>query len=117
MMIQNKTEKAKELINQGNLIDAENILKGIENKYSIFELAKIRKIQGRYREAEQLYLKSLSMTSNIKSDIDTNINIELARIYTSFGNIEKAKNLYEKSLKNKISLVNNIYRELGEAYF
>ena len=116
MMIQNKTEKAKELINQGNLIDAENILKGIENKYSIFELAKIRKIQGRYREAEQLYLKSLSMTSNIKSDIDTNINIELARIYTSFGNIEKAKNLYEKSLKNKISLDNNIYRELGEAY-
>jgi MoaA/NifB/PqqE/SkfB family radical SAM enzyme len=115
-MIQNKTEKAKELINQGNLIDAENILKGIENKYSIFELAKIRKIQGRYREAEQLYLKSLSMTSNIKSDIDTNINIELARIYTSFGNIEKAKNLYEKSLKNKISLDNNIYRELGEAY-
>lgn len=110
------TEKAKELINCGNLNEAEKILLGLNDKYSIFELARIRKIQGRSRDAEQLYLKSLSMKSEIKSHIESDINIELGRIYAGFGNIELAKERFEKGA-DRICLEKNIYRELGELYF
>lgn len=109
------TEKAKNFINSGNLNEAENILLTLQDKYSLFELAKIRKIQGRNSEAEQLYLKSLSMTSEIKSHINSDINIELARIYANIGNIEKAHDRYIKGL-DRLSLEKNIYRELGEMY-
>ena len=112
---QEKTEKAKEFINNGNLLAAENILSGLEDKCSIFELAKIRKIQGRNMEAEKLYLKSLSMTSEIKSHIDSDINLELGRIYAGFGKVKEAQYRYGKGL-DRISLENNIYRELGSLY-
>jgi len=112
---QEKTEKAKEFINNGNLLAAENILSGLEDKCSIFELAKIRKIQGRNMEAEKLYLKSLSMPSEIKSHIDSDINLELGRIYAGFGKVKEAQYRYGKGL-DRISLENNIYRELGSLY-
>ena len=115
MINQQLTEKAKGLISNGNLVAAESILKNLEDKYSIFELAKIRKIQGRNREAERLYLKSLSIPSKLKSHIDSDINIELGKIYASFGQIEEAEKRYKKGL-DRISLENNIYRELGELY-
>ena len=38
------TDNAKELINKNKLHEAEQILLNLEDKYSIFELAKIRKI-------------------------------------------------------------------------
>jgi MoaA/NifB/PqqE/SkfB family radical SAM enzyme len=115
MIQQQITDKAKELINNNKLNEAENMLSSLEDKYSIFELAKIRKIQGRTREAEQLYLKSLSMTSEIKSNIDSDINVELGRIYSDYGNIEKAKKYYNNGL-GSISLEKNIYKELGILY-
>ncbi len=113
--VQMLTEKAKIFINSGNLKEAESILLGLQDKYSVFELAKIRKIQGRNREAEQLYLRSLSMSSTMKSHIDSDINIELGRIYASFGRVEEAKRRYEKGI-DRISLDKNLYRELGELY-
>ena len=109
------TDNAKELINKNKLHEAEQILLNLEDKYSIFELAKIRKIQGRNKEAEKLYLKSLSMPSNIKSHIDSDINIELGRIYASFGQIEEAEKRYKKGL-DVISVEKNVYRELGKLY-
>ncbi len=115
-MLNKLTENAKELINNNKLQEAENLLLGLEDKYSIFELARIRKIQGRSREAEQLYLKSLSMSSEIKSHIDSDINIELGRIYASFGKVEEATARYERGI-DRISLEKNIYREIGELYF
>ena len=114
-MLNKLTENAKELINNNKLQEAENLLLGLEDKYSIFELARIRKIQGRNKEAEQLYLKSLSMPSEIKSHIDSDINIELGRLYGEFGKLEEAKARYEKGA-DRVSLENNIYRELGEFY-
>lgn len=114
-MYQNLVEKAKELINVGNLKQAESILLCLQDKYSVFELARIRKMQRRNKEAEQLYLKSLSMESEIKSYIDSDTNVELARIYADRGNVEKAKYRYLKGL-DRISLEKNIYRELGELY-
>ncbi len=114
-MNQELLESAKNLINNNKLQDAENILLGLNNKYSVFELARLRKIQGRYRDAAKLYLKSLSMTSEINSQIDSDINIELGRIYASLGKIRKSKEYYENGL-DRICLENNIYRELGEAY-
>lgn len=115
MLNQQVLENAKNLINNNKLQDAEKILSDLNDKYSVFELARIRKIQGRYREAEKLYLKSLSMRSDIKSYIDSDINIELGRIYGRFGKIEEAKQSYEKGT-DRISLENNIYREMGEIY-
>lgn len=115
MKNQQMLESAKNLINNNKLQDAENILAGLNDKYSVFELARIRKIQGRYRDALKLYLKSLSMTSEIKSQIDNDINIELGRIYGSLGRVRESKEYYEKGL-DRICLENNIYRELGEVY-
>lgn len=109
------TEKAKIFINSGNLREAEDILLGLQDKYSIFELAKIRKIQGRNIEAEQLYLRALAMPSTMKGHIDSDINIELGRIYASFGRVEEARKRYEKGI-DRVSLDKNLYRELGELY-
>lgn len=108
-------ETAKELINSNKLYEAEQIISNLNNKYSVFELAKIRKIQGRNREAEQLYLKSLSMTSDIKSHIDSDINVELGRIYASFGKVKEAISRYEKGM-DIMSSEKNIYKELGNLY-
>lgn len=110
------TEKAKDLINSNRLYEAENILLGLKDKCSVFELAKIRKIQGRTREAEQLYLKALSMPSETKDNIDSVINIELGRIYASVGKIEEAEAKYKKG-EDVVSLEKNIYKELGQLYY
>lgn len=115
MLNQQTMEQAKGLTNNNRLKEAKNILLGLEDKYSIFELVKIRKIQGRNREAEQLYLKSLSMASEIKSHIDSDINIELGRIYADYGDIQRAQERYSKGL-DRISLEKNIYLELGLLY-
>ena len=114
-MINQKTEIAKKLINCGRLSEAENILLSLEDKFSLFELAKLRKIQGNNLEAERLYLKSLSVPTSIKSHIDSNINVELGRIYASVGKIEKSKEYYEKGL-DIVCSEKNIYKELGELY-
>ena len=48
----NNTELAKGLINSNKLKEAESILLGLEDKYSVFELARLRQIQGKDIEAE-----------------------------------------------------------------
>ena len=83
MFNQQIIDQARTFINNGDFVAAENVLSGVQDKYAVFELARIRKMQGRYREAEKLYLQSLSMTSDIKSHIDSDINIELGRIWCS----------------------------------
>ena len=114
-MLNQKTIIAKELIDNNRLNEAESILLGLNDKFSLFELAKLRRIQGRNREAEQLYLKSLSVQPEIKYPIESDINIELGRIYAGFGKIEEATKRYLNGL-DRICLDKNIYAELGELY-
>lgn len=114
-MLNQQTEIAKGLIDANRLNEAEQILVGLNDKFSIFELAKLRRIQGRNREAEQLYLKALSVQPEIKYPIESDINIELGRIYSGFGKIEEAETRYKKGL-DRISIDKNIYGELGELY-
>ena len=114
-MLNQKTIIAKELIGSNRLNEAESILLGLDDKFSLFELAKLRRIQGRNKEAEQLYLKSLSVQPEIKYPIESDINIELGRIYAGFGNAKEAQKRYTKGL-DRICLEKNIYGELGELY-
>ena len=57
-------EKAKQLINENKLAEAEKILLPINTEYSIFELAKIKQIQGNDNDAEKLYKKVLEINPN-----------------------------------------------------
>ena len=114
-MLNQKTIIAKELIDSNRLNEAESILLGLDDKFSLFELAKLRRIQGRNREAEQLYLKSLSVQPEIKYPIESDINIELGRIYTGFGKVDEAVTRYMKGL-DRVSIEKDVYRELGELY-
>ena len=69
-------ERAKQLINENKLTEAEQILLPIDNEYSIFELAKIKQIQGNDNFAEKLYKRVLEINPNSITSW-----LELARIY------------------------------------
>lgn len=100
-------EKAKQLINENKLMEAENILLPIDSEYSIFELAKIKQIQGNDNSAEKLYKHVLEINPN-----STMSQLELARIYARQRRIDLAKEFYNKYLE-KIKDNADVYKEIA----
>lgn len=111
----NNTDLAKGLINSNKLEEAERILLGLKDKYSVFELARLRQIQGKDIEAEKLYLKTLQISPEIKGQIESDTNLELARIYARQKKVDLASQMYLK-VTDRISVERNIYKELGNLY-
>ena len=111
----NNTELAKGLINSNKLKEAESILLGLEDKYSVFELARLRQIQGKDIEAEKLFLKTLQISPEIKGQIESDTNLELARIYARQRKVDLASQMYLK-VTDRINSERNIYKELGNLY-
>ena len=103
-------EKAKTLINENKLSEAENILLPINNEYSIFEIAKIRQIQGNDNESEKLYKQVLQINPNSVTS-----QLELARIYTRQRRIELAKEFYNKYLE-QVKDNADVYKEMAMLY-
>lgn len=100
-------EKAKILINENKLSEAENILLPINNEYSIFEIAKIKQIQGNDNESEKLYKQVLQINPN-----SVESQLELARIYARQRRIDLAKEFYNKYLE-KIKDNADVYKEMA----
>lgn len=103
-------EKAKTLINENKLSEAENILLPINNEYSIFEIAKIRQIQGNDNESEKLYKQVLQINPNSVTS-----QLELARIYARQRRIELAKEFYNKYLE-QVKDNADVYKEMAMLY-
>ena len=103
-------ERAKQLINENKLTEAEKILLPIDSEYSIFELAKIKQIQGNDNFAEKLYKRVLEINPN-----STTSWLELARIYARQRRINFAKEFYNKYLE-KIKNNADVYKELAMLY-
>lgn len=103
-------EKAKQLINENKLKDAEQILFPLNNEYSIFELAKIKQIEGNDNDAEKLYKQVLNLNPNSFTS-----QLELARIYARQRRTDLAKNFYSKYLE-KIKDNIDVYKELARLY-
>lgn len=101
-------EKAKQLIQQNKLKEAEDILSKIDDKYAIFEVAKIKLIQGNDNEAEKLYKKVLSMDDNICEAV-----LELARIYARQKRTDLAMEFYGKYTE-KANDNTDVYKEIGK---
>lgn len=105
-----KIEEAKKLIRENKLKDAEKILSNIDDKYAVFELAKIKIIQGNDNEAEGLYKKVLQLDKNIHE-----ADLELARIYHRQRRNELAMQFYNKftdKIKNNV----DVFKEIGRLY-
>ncbi len=65
----NNTDLAKGLINSNKLEEAERILLGLKDKYSVFELARLRQISGkRYRGREIIFKNSSNISGNKRTD-------------------------------------------------
>lgn len=111
----NNTELAKGLINSNKLKEAESILLGLEDKYSVFELARLRQIQGRDIDAEKLFLRTLQISPEIKGQIESDTNLELARIYARQKKVDLASKMFLKAT-DRINSERNIYKELGNLY-
>ena len=111
----NSTELAKSLINDKKLKEAESLLLGLEDKYSVFELARLRQIQGKDIEAEKLFLKTLQISPEIKGQIESDTNLELARIYARQKKVDLASQMYLK-VTDRVNSERNIYKELGNLY-
>ena len=111
----NNTELAKNLINSKKLKEAESLLLGLEDKYSVFELARLRQIQGKDIEAEKLFLRTLQISPEIKGQIESDTNLELARIYARQRKVDLASRMYLK-VTDRINSERNIYKELGNLY-
>jgi len=103
-----KIEQAKQLIQQKNFNEAEHILTEIDDKYAIFEIAKIKLIQGNDNEAEKLYKKVLSIDNNIYEAA-----LELARIYARQKRTDLAMSFYNK-YTDKIKDNMDVYKEIGQ---
>ncbi len=103
-------ERAKQLINENKLTEAEKILLPIDSEYSIFELAKIKQIQGNDNFAEKLYKRVLEINPN-----STTSWLELARIYARQRRTDFAKEFYNKYLE-KIKNNADVYKELAMLY-
>ena len=101
-------EQAKQLIQQNKFNEAEDILNKVDDKYAVFELAKIRLIQGNDNEAEKLYKKVLSMDDNIYEAV-----LELARIYARQKRTDLAMTYYNKYTE-KINNNMDVYKEIGQ---
>ncbi len=109
-MIRNRIEEAKKLINENKLKEAEKILESINDKYAVFELAKIKIIQGNDHEAEKMYKKVLANDSNMHE-----ADLELARIYHRQRRNELAMEYYGKftdKIKNDVS----VFKEIGRLH-
>ena len=103
-----KIEQAKQLIQQNNFNEAEKILLNINDKYAVFELAKIKLIQGNDNEAEKLYKMVLSIDNTIYEAV-----LELARIYARQKRTDLATNFYNKYTE-KITNNMDVYKEIGQ---
>ena len=103
-------EKAKQLINENKLSEAENILVPINNEYSIFEIAKIKQIQGNDNESEKLYKQVLQINPD-----SVESQLELARIYARQRRIDLAKEFYNKYLE-KVKDNADVYKEMAMLY-
>ena len=68
-------EQAKQLIKQNKFNEAENILSKIDDKYAIFEIAKIKLIQGNDNEAEKLY--NYLLENNVQAILDDRENLSI----------------------------------------
>ena len=101
-------EQAKQLIQQNKFNEAEDILNKIDDKYAVFELAKIKLIQGNDNEAEKLYKKVLSLDDTIYEAV-----LELARIYARQKRTDLAMNYYNKYTE-KINNNMDVYKEIGQ---
>ena len=110
MMNNENIEQAKKLINENKLKEAEKILERINDKYAVFELAKIKIIQGNDHEAEKMYKKVLADDSNMHE-----ADLELARIYHRQRRNELAMEYYGKftdKIKNDVS----VFKEIGRLH-
>lgn len=103
-------EKAKQLINENKLSEAENILVPINNEYSVFEIAKIKQMQGNDNESEKLYKQVLQINPN-----SVESQLELARIYARQRRIDLAKDFYNKYLE-KVKDNADVYKEMAMLY-
>ena len=101
-------EQAKQLIQQNKLNEAEDVLNKIDDKYAVFEIAKIKLIQGNDNEAERLYKKVLSLDTNIYE-----ATLELARIYARQKRTDLAMQYYNKYTE-KINSNMDVYKEIGQ---
>lgn len=106
--MRNLIEQAKQLIQENKLKEAEDILSKIDDKYAIFEIAKIKIIQGNDNEAEKLYKKVLSIDDNIYEAV-----LELARIYARQKRTDMAMEFYNKYTE-KIDNNVDVYKEIGK---
>lgn len=109
-MTRERIEEAKQLINENRLKEAEKILESIKDKYAVFELAKIKIIQGNDHEAEKMYKKVLVNDSNMHE-----ADLELARIYHRQRRNELAMEYYGKftdKIKNDVS----VFKEIGRLH-
>lgn len=110
LMTRDRIEEAKKLINENKLKEAEKILESINDKYAVFELAKIKIIQGNDHEAEKMYKKVLANDSNMHE-----ADLELARIYHRQRRNELAMEYYGKftdKIKNDVS----VFKEIGRLH-
>jgi MoaA/NifB/PqqE/SkfB family radical SAM enzyme/Flp pilus assembly protein TadD len=110
LMTRERIEEAKQLINENRLKEAEKILESIKDKYAVFELAKIKIIQGNDHEAEKMYKKVLVNDSNMHE-----ADLELARIYHRQRRNELAMEYYGKftdKIKNDVS----VFKEIGRLH-
>jgi len=103
-------EKAKQLINENKLSEAEKILVPINNEYSVFEIAKIKQIQGNDNESEKLYKQVLQINPD-----SVESQLELARIYARQRRIDLAKEFYNKYLE-KVKDNADVYKEMAMLY-
>ena len=103
-------EQAKQLIQQNKLKEAEEILSKINDKYAIFEIAKIKLIQGNDNEAEELYKKVLTLDDTIHEAV-----LELARIYARQKRTDLAMELISSTpLPDCINQsINDVIKSLG----
>ncbi len=100
-------EKAKVLIQNKKFNEAEEILIKLNDKYAVFELAKIKLIQGNDNEAEKLYKQVLSLDENIYEAA-----LELARIYARQKRTDLAMECYDRYTA-KINNNTDVYKEIG----
>jgi len=98
-----------------------SVLKGTTNPVELFSYALALKREGRYKEAIEFYHKFLA----VKPDHRTYNN--LANCYVALNDLEKAKNLYKRSIElrrlpSALYNLSQVYREefdfeKGEEYF
>jgi len=110
MDLREQIEKAKQLINDNKLKEAENILSAVDDKYAVFELARIKQIQGNDNEAEKKYKRVLEL-----DPLYNKADLELARIYHRQRRTDLAMKYYKK-FTDKIKDNADVYKEIGRLY-